>query len=135
MITLSITPQATSDHPVQWMKLPSLHRFNTRTIPNYHIPVIKGGRDLQYVPTSDADDCTNKWEKVPSLPSLRKHVAVVPIDSDTMHPRPWRLYWWRRCCRSSGTFHHYSGEGKSYPHTKSSCYSYRRHSVKYPVRL
>jgi len=82
-----ITTSTTPDHPVQWMKLPSVHHFAMRIIPNSHPPVIIGGRDLQYVPTSDVamlDDSSNKWKKVASLSSPRNCVAVVPIDSDTI---------------------------------------------------
>ena len=85
-ITSSITPQATNDHPVQWMKLPTAPHYFTTTIPNFHPPVIMGG-SIQGVPTSDVamlDDSSNKWMKVASLSSPRVNVAVVPIDSDTI---------------------------------------------------
>ena len=85
VIISSTTQQATSDHPVQWMKLPSAPHHNTRTIPNSHPPVIMGGRDLQCIPTSDVailDD--KKWIEVASLSSPRFNNAVVPITSDTI---------------------------------------------------
>ena len=87
VIISSTTQQATSDHPVQWMKLPSAPHFETITIPNSHPPVIMGGHDLQNVPTSDVamlDDSSKKWIKVASLSSPRLSVAVVPITSDTI---------------------------------------------------
>ena len=84
IITSSTT---TSNQPVQWMELPSAPHYHTITIPNSHPPVIMGGRDLQGVPTSDVamlDESANKWNTASSLSSPRKHVAVVPIDSDTI---------------------------------------------------
>jgi len=86
-ITTSTTPDPTSDYPVQWMKLPSAPHFSTRTIPNSHPPVIMSGYDPQYGPTSDVamlNYSTNKWNKVSSLSSPRKGVALVSIDSDTI---------------------------------------------------
>ena len=83
IITSSTT---TSNQPVQWMKLPSAPHSFTITIPNSHPPVIMGGK-VQGVPTSDVamlDESTNKWNTVSSLSSPRFHVAVVPIDSDTI---------------------------------------------------
>jgi len=85
-ITTSTTPGPTSDHLVQWMKLPSAPHYDTRTIPNSHPPVIMGG-SIQYVPTSDVamlDDSSNTWKKVASLSSPKSCVAIVPIDSDTI---------------------------------------------------
>ena len=82
-----ITSTTTSNQPVQWMKLPRAPHYDTITIPNSHPPVIMGGCDHQSVPTSDVamlDESTNKWNIVSSLSSPRKHVAVVPIDSDTI---------------------------------------------------
>ena len=86
-ITSSTTSQATSNQPVQWMKLPSAPHYSTRTIPNSHPPVIMGGRNHQDASTSDVvmlDESTNKWNTVSSLSSPRFGVAVVPIDSDTI---------------------------------------------------
>jgi len=59
-ITSSITQQATSDHPVQWMELPSAPQYNTATIPNSHSPVVMGSIDLQDVHTSDVAMSSNK---------------------------------------------------------------------------
>ena len=86
-ITTSTTQGPTSDHPVQWMKLPKPPHILSRTIANSHPPVIMGGCDTQKVPTSDVamlDGSTNKWNTVSSLSSPRYHVAVVPIDFDTI---------------------------------------------------
>ena len=87
IITSSTTPPATSGQPVQWMKLPSAPHYNTITIPNSHPPVIMGGHDLQYVPTSDVamlDDSRNKWKRIASLSNPRAYLSAVPIDSDTI---------------------------------------------------
>ena len=87
IITSSTSSPATSNQPVQWMVLPSAPYYSTRTIPNSHPPVIMGGIDLQYAPTSDVamlDDSRNKWKRIASLSSPREYLSVVPIDSDTI---------------------------------------------------
>ena len=85
VITSSTTPTPTTDQPVQWMKLPIAPHYDTITIPNTHPPVIMGGRDLQAgIPTSDIamlEESTKSWK---TLSSPRKHVAVVPIDNETV---------------------------------------------------
>ena len=86
IITSSTLPPTTIEQPVQWMKLPRAPHCNT-TIPNSHRPVIMGGHDLQYVPTSDVamlDDSRNKWKRIASLSSPRTCLSAVPIDSDTI---------------------------------------------------
>jgi len=86
-ITASTTPGPTSNCPVQWMELPNAPYYYTSTIPNFHPPVIMGGYDGQYAPSSDIamlDDGSNKWMIVSSLSSPRIAVAVVSIDSDTV---------------------------------------------------
>jgi len=87
VIISATTQQATSDHPVQWMKLPRAPHYYTATTPNTHPPVIMGGDDLQYVPTSDVamlDESSKSWKTVSSLSSPRYCVAVVAISSETV---------------------------------------------------
>ena len=87
IITSSTLPPTTIEQPVQWMKLPRAPHCNTTTIPNSHRPVIMGGHDLQYVPTSDVamlDDSRNEWKRIALLSSPRTCLSAVPIDSDTI---------------------------------------------------
>ena len=82
-----MTQQDYSDQPTQWMELPSAPHCSTITIPNSHPPVIIGGHDLQYVPTSSItmlDDFSLKWKRVSFLSSPRHSVAAVSIDPDTI---------------------------------------------------
>jgi len=87
-ITSSITPQASSDPQVQWMKLPNAPYYQTSTIPNSHPPVIMGGKALDVpIRTSDVavlHDSGKTWKRVASLSSPRDCVAIVPINSDTI---------------------------------------------------
>ena len=134
-ITTSTTPGPTSDHPVQWMKLPSTPHHYTRIIPDSHPTVIIGGYhwpDLQYVPTVPL--MLPCW-MIPIIKGKGSFI-IQPQGRCCFSPHwfwyylgTWRDQGWRRCCRSYDTFHHYSREGKSYPHTKNSCYSYKRNSV------
>ena len=87
IITSSTSPPATSDQPVQWMKLPRAPHYSTISIPNSHPPVIMGGFDHRCVPTSDVamlDDYRNKWKRIASLSNPRTCLSAVPIDSDTI---------------------------------------------------
>ena len=85
-LNVIISTQATSDQPLQWMKLPSAPHYNTRTIPNSHPPVIMGG-SIKGVPISDVavlDESSKTWKKVSSLSSPRDCVALVLLDADTI---------------------------------------------------
>ncbi|XP_065884887.1 uncharacterized protein [Dysidea avara] len=78
--------QSPGDQSVQWMELPITPHHNTRTIPNSYPPVIMGG-SFQGILTSDVamlDDSCKNWKRVSSLSGPRKHVGIVPIDSDTI---------------------------------------------------
>ena len=86
-VTTSTMSHDTTDQPILWTELPSAPHYDTRTIPSSHPPVIMGGHNFQFVPTSNVtmlDDSSNKWKKVSSLSSPRHSAAVVPINSDAI---------------------------------------------------
>ena len=78
----AITSTATtSDQSVNWKRLPDAPHYSTALLPHSYPPVIIGGYDIQYVPTSDVAilDMTKKtWIRVASLSTARSCVAVVP---------------------------------------------------------
>ena len=80
-ITSSVAQPPTSSQTVQWTIIPSTPYYNTAIIPNSSPPVIIGGNDWQHVPTADVAMLKQSWNKVASLSSPRRAVAVVPINS------------------------------------------------------
>jgi len=88
MITSSILPSSLHQrHAVQWIKLPSASHYNSRTVPNSHPPVVIGGMDSQFIPTSDVamlDDSSKTWKRISSLSSPRSNVVVVSVNFDTI---------------------------------------------------
>ena len=76
----------TSGRSVEWATLPSAPHYNTALLPHSYPLVIMGG-SIQGVPTSDVailNVMKNKWDRLASLSSLRKHVAVVPVSHDSI---------------------------------------------------
>ena len=70
-----------------WNTLPNAPHFDTALLPQSYPPVIIGGVDTQYVPTSDVailDITKNTWNRVASLSTPRTCVAVVPISHDSI---------------------------------------------------
>jgi len=86
-IISSIGQPPTSGQIVNWNKLPNAPHYNTALLPHSYSPVIIGGEDDQYNPTSDVAilDITKKtWHKIASLSTARSYVAVVPISSESI---------------------------------------------------
>ena len=86
-IISSIAQPPTSGQSVDWNKLPDAPHYDTALLPHSYPPVIIGGDDIQCVPTSDVailDTMKNKWNRLASLSTARKHVAVVPINHDSI---------------------------------------------------
>ena len=86
IITLT-THSPTSGQSVNWNKLPYAPHYNTALLPHSHPPVIFGGGNTHYVPTSDVaflDIINNKWNRLTSLYTARSFVAVVPISHESI---------------------------------------------------
>ena len=82
----SIAQVFTSQQSVDWNQLPYAPHYNTALLPHSYPPVIIGGGDTQYVPTSDVavlDITKNKWNRLASLSTARSFVAVVPISHES----------------------------------------------------
>ena len=80
----SLSPNAV---PVQWKELSAATHYETATIPYSNPPVIIGGYDKSYVPTSDVslyDIHKNLWRKVDSLTNARSAIGVSLINSNTI---------------------------------------------------
>ena len=72
---------------IQWKKLSAATYFNTTTIPYSNPPVIIGGENQDYIPTSDVslyDIQNNSWRKVDSITSARKNIGVSLVNSNTI---------------------------------------------------
>ena len=86
-IISSIGQPPTSGQSNNWNTLPNAPHFDTALLPQSYPPVIIGGVDIQYVPTSDVailDITKNTWNRVASLSTQRTFVAVVPISHDSI---------------------------------------------------
>ena len=86
-IISSIGQPPTSGQSNNWNTLPNAPHFDTALLPQSYPPVIIGGHDTQYVPTSDVailDITKNTWNRVASLSTPRNNVAVVPISHDSI---------------------------------------------------
>ena len=86
-IISSIGQPPTSGQSDNWNTLPNAPHHSTALLPQSYPPVIIGGHDIQYVPTSDVailDLTKNTWNKVASLSTPRTCVAVVPINHDSI---------------------------------------------------
>ena len=86
-IISSIGQPPTSGQNNNWNTLPNAPHFDTALLPQSYPPVIIGGVDIQYVPTSDVailDITKNTWNRVASLSTPRTFVAVVPISHDSI---------------------------------------------------
>ena len=86
-IISSIGQPPTSGQSNNWNTLPNAPHYDTTLLPQSHPPVIIGGHDIQYVPTSDVailDITKNTWNRVASLSIPRTYVAVVPISHDSI---------------------------------------------------
>ena len=72
---------------VNWNQISDAPHYDTALLPYSYPPVIIGGHDTQYIPTSDVAilDVTKKtWHRVSSLSSARSYVAVVPISNEAI---------------------------------------------------
>ena len=88
-IISSIGQPPTSGQSNNWNTLPNAPHFNTALLPQSYPPVIIGGHDIQYAPTSDVailDITKNTWNRsrVASFSTPRSYVAVVPISHDSI---------------------------------------------------
>ena len=86
-IISSIGQPPTSGQSNNWNTLPNAPHYSTALLPQSYPPVIIGGDDIQYVPTSDVtilDTTKNKWNRVVSLSTPRTCIAVVPISHDSI---------------------------------------------------
>ena len=86
-IISSIGQPPTSGQNDNWNTLPNAPYYSTTLLPQSYSPVIIGGHDNQYVPTSDVailNLTKNTWNKVASLSTPRNCVAVVPINHDSI---------------------------------------------------
>ena len=86
-IISSIGQPPTSGQSNNWNTLPNAPHYDTALLPQSYPPVIIGGTDAQYVPTSDVailDITKNTWNRVASLSTPRAYVAVVPISHDSI---------------------------------------------------
>ena len=86
-IISSTAQPPTSGQSVDWNKLPDAPHHHTALLPHSYPPVIIGGHDTQYVPTSDVailDITKNKWNRLPSLSTARSYVAIVPISHESI---------------------------------------------------
>ena len=86
-IISSIGQLPTSGQSHNWNTLFDAPHYSTELLPQSYPPVIIGGFDIQYVPTSDVaifDLTKNTWNKVASLSTPRHCVAVVPINHDSI---------------------------------------------------
>ena len=82
-IISSIGQPPTNGQSHNWNTLPNAPNYETTLVPQSYPPVIVGGHDTQYVPTSDVavlDTTKKSWNKVTSLSTPRSYVAVVPIN-------------------------------------------------------
>ena len=86
-IISSIGQPPTSGQSDNWNTLPNAPHYCTALLPQSYPPVIIGGCDIQYVPTSDVtihNLTKNTWNKVASLSTPRQCVTVVPINHDSI---------------------------------------------------
>ena len=86
-ITSSTAQPPTSGQSVDWNKLSNAPHYGTALLPHSYPPVIIGGRDIQGVPTSDVailDIMKNKWNRLASLSTAKKNIAVVPISHESI---------------------------------------------------
>ena len=86
-IISSIGLPPTTGQSDNWNTLPNTPHYDTALLPQPYPPVIIGGDDFQSIPTSDVailNLTKNTWNKVASLSTPRKHVAVVPINHDSI---------------------------------------------------
>ena len=86
-IISSIGQPPASGQSNNWNTLPNAPHYNTALLPQSYPPVIIGGHDIQYAPTSDVailDITKNTWNRVASLSTPRTDVAVVPISHDSI---------------------------------------------------
>ena len=77
----------TSGQSVEWVTLPSAPNYCTALLPHSYPLVIIGGCDILGIPTSDVavlDITKNKWDRLASLRTAKKFVAVVPISHDSI---------------------------------------------------
>ena len=86
-IITSTAQPPTSGQSVDWNELPDAPHYDTALLPHSYPPVIIGGSDIQDDPTSDVailDITKNKWNRLASLSTPRKHIAVVPISHESI---------------------------------------------------
>ena len=86
-IISSIGQPPSSGQSNNWNTLSNAPHYSTALLPQSYPPVIIGGFDIQYVPTSDVtilDLTKNTWNKVTSLSTPRSCVAVVPINHNSI---------------------------------------------------
>ena len=86
-IISSIGQPPTNGQSNNWNILPNAPHYHTALLPQSYPLVIIGGDDIQCIPTSDIvilNLTKNTWNKVASLSTPRKHVAVVPINHDSI---------------------------------------------------
>ena len=78
---------STSDVSAGWKKLSPSSYYDTVTLPNSFPPIIIGGGDDNFAPTSDInlfDVSKNTWRKVGSLTSARDSVGVASLNSNSI---------------------------------------------------
>ena len=86
-IITSTAQPPTGGQSVDWNKLPNAPHYFTALLPHSYPPVIIGGSDIQGVPISDVvilDITKNKWNRLASLSTARKNIAVVPISHESI---------------------------------------------------
>ena len=72
---------------MQWKELSAATHFKTTTIPYSNPPVIIGGDNEDYIPTSDVslyDIHNNSWIKVDSMTSSKTGIGVSLVNSNTI---------------------------------------------------
>ena len=72
-------PSFSDEETTRWKKLSSSPFYDTVTVPFSNPPVIIGGGDINYAPTSDIslyDNSSDTWKKIDSLTSARDSVGI-----------------------------------------------------------
>ena len=78
-------PLSTSAESVEWSKLSCSPYYDTVTVPSSNPPIIIGGGDINYAPTSDISLYNNNtWMKVDSLTSAKDSVGVGILNNHTI---------------------------------------------------
>ena len=80
-------PLSTGEESVEWSTLSCSPHYDTVTVPHSSPPVIIGGGNIKYTPTSDIslyDKSNDTWKKVDSLTKAKDSVGVAILNNHTI---------------------------------------------------